>query len=86
MVKLVAIVSSNRRSLTATGPPNSYSEPATVERIAIGYTDMRILSIVYPLGPGWIYVLSDGVPSVGQRLMIGTAGRGPPVDQAAINK
>ncbi|KAG9122443.1 hypothetical protein FRC07_001169, partial [Ceratobasidium sp. 392] len=42
-------------------------------------------STVYPPGPGWIYVLSDDIPSVGQRLMVGTAGQGPPVDQAAID-
>lgn len=26
---------------------------------------------VYPPGYAWIYVLADGVPSVGQRVMIG---------------
>ncbi|KAF8595732.1 galactose oxidase [Ceratobasidium sp. AG-I] len=41
-------------------------------------------STVYPPGPGWIYVLANGTPSVGQRLMIGT-GQGPPVNQAAID-
>lgn len=25
---------------------------------------------VYPPGPGWIYVLADGVPSVGRKLMV----------------
>ncbi|KAG8776107.1 hypothetical protein FRC12_001099, partial [Ceratobasidium sp. 428] len=64
MVKLVSSLSSDRRTLTVTGPPNS---------------------TVYPPGPGWIYVLSDGIPSVGQRVMVGTAGQGPPVDQAAVD-
>ncbi|QRV74647.1 glyoxal oxidase [Ceratobasidium sp. AG-Ba] len=64
LVKLPCTLSSDRHTLTVTGPPNS---------------------TVYPPGPGWIYVLSDGVPSVGQRTMIGVAGQGPPVDQAAIN-
>ncbi|QRV89331.1 glyoxal oxidase [Ceratobasidium sp. AG-Ba] len=64
LVKLLCTLSSDRRTLTVTGPPNS---------------------TVYPPGPGWIYVLSDGIPSVGQRLMIGVTGQGPPVDQAAIN-
>jgi len=40
---------------------------------------------IYPPGPGWIYVLVDGVPSVGKRVMVGN-GEGPPVDQQAINK
>jgi hypothetical protein len=26
---------------------------------------------VYPPGPAWIYVLADGVPSVGKKLMVG---------------
>lgn len=26
---------------------------------------------VYPPGPGWLYVLADGVPSKGQKVMIG---------------
>ncbi|KIM48799.1 copper radical oxidase [Hebeloma cylindrosporum] len=40
---------------------------------------------VYPPGPGWLYVVVDGVPSVGKRVMVGN-GEGPPVDQQAINK
>lgn len=26
---------------------------------------------VYPPGPGWVYVLADGIPSVGKKMMIG---------------
>jgi len=40
---------------------------------------------VYPPGPGWIYVVVDGVPSVGFQVMVGS-GDGPPVDQAAWDK
>ena len=40
---------------------------------------------IYPPGPGWLYVVVDGVPSVGKRVMVGS-GEGPPVDQQAINK
>ncbi|KAH9945853.1 copper radical oxidase [Epithele typhae] len=39
---------------------------------------------IYPPGPGFIYVVADGVPSVGVRLLVGD-GRSPPVDRAAIN-
>ncbi|KAF8595714.1 hypothetical protein BDV93DRAFT_528475 [Ceratobasidium sp. AG-I] len=39
---------------------------------------------VYPPGPAWIYLVVNGVPSKGQRVMIGT-GAGPPVDQGAID-
>ncbi|KAG2365718.1 putative copper radical oxidase [Suillus spraguei] len=37
---------------------------------------------VYPPGPGWIYVVVDGVPSVGFQVMVGN-GNGPPVDHSA---
>ncbi|KIK46373.1 copper radical oxidase [Suillus luteus UH-Slu-Lm8-n1] len=37
---------------------------------------------VYPPGPGWIYVVVDGVPSVGFQVMVGN-GDGPPVDHTA---
>lgn len=40
---------------------------------------------VYPPGPGWLYIVVDGVPSVGMKLLIGD-GQGPPVDQGAIDK
>ncbi|KAF9447878.1 copper radical oxidase [Macrolepiota fuliginosa MF-IS2] len=39
---------------------------------------------IYPPGPGWLFVLVDGVPSEGVKIMIG-GGRGPPVDQEAID-
>jgi hypothetical protein len=40
---------------------------------------------IYPPGPGWLYLIVDGVPSVGKRVMVGS-GEGPTVDQAAIDK
>lgn len=40
---------------------------------------------IFPPGPAWLYVLADGVPSVGQRVIVGT-GVGPRVDAAAWNK
>ncbi|KAG8740868.1 hypothetical protein FRC10_003823 [Ceratobasidium sp. 414] len=33
--------------------------------------------LVYPPGPGWIYVLADGVPSTGRKLMVGDGGNPP---------
>lgn len=38
---------------------------------------------IYPPGPGWLYVLKDGIPSPGKKLMVGD-GSGPPVDEEAI--
>lgn len=40
---------------------------------------------VYPPGPAWVFILVDGVPSVAQKVLIGT-GDSPPVDQGAIDK
>lgn len=40
---------------------------------------------VYPPGPGWLYIVADGVPSEGRKVIIGD-GRGPPVDEGAIRK
>ncbi|KAH7105130.1 glyoxal oxidase N-terminus-domain-containing protein [Auriculariales sp. MPI-PUGE-AT-0066] len=40
---------------------------------------------IYPPGPGWIVILADGVPSVAQKLLLGT-GAGPQVNQAAWDK
>ena len=40
---------------------------------------------VYPPGPGWLYVVVDGVPSKGSMVMVGD-GRGPPVDEEALRK
>jgi hypothetical protein len=40
---------------------------------------------VYPPGPGWIYVVVDGMPSMGVKMMIGN-GQGPSVDGAAWEK
>ncbi|CAE6492836.1 unnamed protein product [Rhizoctonia solani] len=39
---------------------------------------------IYPPGPAWVYVVMDGVPSVGQKILIGN-GNSPPVDQGAID-
>ncbi|QRW11955.1 glyoxal oxidase [Ceratobasidium sp. AG-Ba] len=30
--------------------------------------------LVYPPGPGWIYILADGVPSSGKKMMVGDGG------------
>lgn len=38
---------------------------------------------IYPPGPGWLYILVNGVPSEGKKVMIGS-GAGPPVDEEAI--
>ncbi|KAF9484661.1 copper radical oxidase [Pholiota conissans] len=38
---------------------------------------------IYPPGPGWIYIVSNGVASQGKKVMIGS-GKGPEVDQAAV--
>lgn len=38
---------------------------------------------VYPPGPGWIFVVVNGVPSTAVMVMVGD-GRDPPVDEAAI--
>lgn len=40
---------------------------------------------VYPPGPGWIFVVVDGIPSKGAEVMVGD-GTGPPVDEAALEK
>ncbi|KAL1721095.1 glyoxal oxidase N-terminus-domain-containing protein [Schizophyllum commune] len=37
---------------------------------------------VYPPGPGFLYVVADGVPSKGIKVMVGD-GESPPVDEAA---
>ena len=40
---------------------------------------------IYPPGPGWIYVVANGVPSKGIKVMVGS-GDGPAVDEEAIRK
>lgn len=40
---------------------------------------------VYPPGPAWMFVLVDGIPSRGTKLLMGGGG-GPPVNQAALDK
>ncbi|KAJ8514651.1 hypothetical protein ONZ45_g7827 [Pleurotus djamor] len=38
---------------------------------------------LYSPGPGFIYVVADGVPSIGKKILIGPVGTQPPVDQGA---
>ncbi|PPQ93279.1 hypothetical protein CVT25_015277 [Psilocybe cyanescens] len=38
---------------------------------------------VYPPGPAWLYIVVDGIPSEGQKVMVGS-GNGPPVDEDII--
>ncbi|KAF8643860.1 hypothetical protein AX16_008876 [Volvariella volvacea WC 439] len=38
---------------------------------------------VYPPGPGFLFIVLDGIPSQGMKVMMGE-GHGPPVDQQAI--
>jgi hypothetical protein len=40
---------------------------------------------VYPPGPAWLFILVDGIPSEGFKIMVGD-GRAPPVDQVAMEK
>lgn len=40
-------------------------------------------TLIYPPGPAWLYLLNDGIPSIGKKVMVGD-GNGPPVDEAAI--
>ena len=38
---------------------------------------------IYPPRPGWLYIINDGTPSKGKKVMVGD-GNGPPVDDAVI--
>jgi hypothetical protein len=40
---------------------------------------------IYPPGPGWIYVVIDGIPSAGRKILVGS-GKSPTVDEAAWRK
>ena len=40
---------------------------------------------IYPPGPGWIFLVVNGVPSQGKMVMVGE-GQGPPLDDAAWEK
>ncbi|KAH0830643.1 copper radical oxidase [Lanmaoa asiatica] len=40
---------------------------------------------IYPPGPGWIFLVVNGVPSEGKMVMVGD-GQGPPVDDTAWEK
>jgi len=40
---------------------------------------------VYPPGPGWLYVVSNGIPSEGRPVMVGS-GKAPPMDKGALTK
>jgi len=35
---------------------------------------------IYPPGPGWLYIVVDGIPSEGTKVMVGD-GQRPPVDE-----
>jgi len=39
-------------------------------------------SYIYPPGPAWLYIVGDGIPSTGSKVLIGN-GNGPPVDASA---
>ena len=40
---------------------------------------------VFPPGPGWLFLVVDGVPSEGIKVMVGD-GESPPVDEGAWQK
>jgi len=40
---------------------------------------------IYPPGPGWLYIVADGIPSIGIEIMVGD-GKGPTVDEDALAK
>lgn len=40
---------------------------------------------VYPPGPGWLFLVVDGVPSEAIKVMVGD-GASPPVDEGAWQK
>ena len=64
LVYLESSLSSDKATLTITGPPNGN---------------------IYPPGPGFIYIVVDGVPSVGTKVLIGD-GQSPAVDEGAQQK
>lgn len=64
-----------------TGPPNA---SGTYFFVLSTFGLDRLFRQVYPPGPAWIYLVINGVPSKGQRVIIGT-GASPPVDQGAID-
>lgn len=40
---------------------------------------------IYPPGPGWMFLVVDGVPSQGKMVMVGD-GQDPPLDDVAWEK
>ncbi|KAG9127920.1 hypothetical protein FRC07_007571 [Ceratobasidium sp. 392] len=83
-VELVSSLSGDRRVLSIVGPPSapgSYN-PRLVP--IVYFTQLELLSVYSP-GPGWIFVVADGVPSVAQKVMIGV-GASPPTDNSATAK
>ncbi|GBE82141.1 Aldehyde oxidase GLOX [Sparassis crispa] len=53
-------------------------------------SDGQVLTIVgpphgavYPPGPGWLYIVVDGIPSTGLKVMVGD-GDDPPLDESAL--
>ncbi len=54
--------------------------------------DQQTLSIsgpsdgkLYPPGPGWLYVVTNDIPSAGVRVMVGD-GKSPETDRTALAK
>lgn len=86
LVQLVASLGGDGVTLSVTGPPNDMGAwwlfifpPKTVPEI------ISPDHPVYSPGPGWIFVLADGIPSVAQEVMIGS-GANPPYNAAATAK
>ena len=40
---------------------------------------------IYPPGPGWIFLVANGIPSQGKMVMVGD-GQDPPLDNSAWEK
>ena len=64
LVTLQSALSTDKSTLSITGPPNGN---------------------VYPPGPGWLYLVVDGIPSAGKKVMVGD-GNNPPLDRDALKK
>jgi len=83
LVKLVSVLSSNRSQMTITAPPNAPSTFFPFCQEGVFLTDS--LKLVFSPGPGWLWLLADGVPSMGQQVMVGD-GANPPEDPAATEQ
>lgn len=64
---------------------NSRLVSLTVNSISSGVLQVQgpPSTLIYSPGPAWLYLVNDGIPSVGKKVMVGV-GNGPPVDEAAI--